>query len=200
VKLATVRRRAARSVWTPVGVFAALGASLFLFRKVYGGIPLVTRIYHRDRANGVVPPLQDFLSHWERVGPFPIMVGVDGGVRTLVDQKRLYAKGRTTKGEPPYTATKPLGQTVTDADTNQNSAHGHAGALDIWPVDALGRPQFDLNDPVVKAKYERIGSFAKNLGLEWGGDWPLIGKRADYPHIQVSNWAALPVALGPLTA
>lgn len=159
----------------------------------------MTRIYHRERASGVDLRLQDFLTQWERIGPFPIMVGQYGGVRTLVDQKYLYAKGRTIKGEPPYTTSQPLGQTVTDADSNSNSAHGHAGGLDVWPVNSLGQPQFTMTDPEVAARYARIGSFAKNMGLEWGGDWPAQGKRADYAHLQVTGWASLPLALGPRT-
>lgn len=199
MKLTAIRRRAARSVWTPIGILAGLGASLFVFRQVYGGIPLVTRIYHRERADGVDARLQNFLTSWERIGPFPIMVGQYGGVRTLADQQYLYAKGRTIKGEAPYTPERPLGQTVTDADSNSNSAHGHSGALDIWPVSALGQPQFAMTDPEVAARYARIGSFAKSMGLEWGGDWPAQGKRADYAHIQVAAWASLPLALGPRT-
>lgn len=184
------RKDLSKSIWVPIVAIGGFAAFLFLFKKVVGGIPLVTKVYHRTRADGVLPQLQNFLSWWEVKGAFPIMVGVDGGVRDLTDQARLYAKGRTTRGEPPYTAERPLGQTVTGADTNVNSAHGHAAALDLWPVDSLGRPQFNVNDPTIYVRYLTIGSLAKQHGLSWGGDWI---SRKDYPHIEIVGWASLPV-------
>lgn len=194
MKLTTIRRRAARSIWTPIGILAALGASLFVFRKVYGGIPLVTRIYHRERADGVLRELQSFLDWWQQSGPFPIMVGENGGARDTATQDRLYAQGRTAPGA-----------VVTHA-SGTTSPHTRAAALDLWPVNAAGIPQFKVGvfsngqwvgtadhplDPEHLARYMEIGRLAKAHGFEWGGDWSAANK--DLPHIEVRGWASLPL-------
>lgn len=175
----------------PVAAIGGFVAFVYLFRRVYGGIPLMTKVYHRERARGVNPKLIAFLDWWEVHGPFPVMVGVDGGVRDMRDQKRLWAKGRTVSSGIDVTPERPLGRTVTNAETNVQSAHGHAAGLDLWPVNNLGRPQFNLKDPVILARYAEIGRLAKAQGLEWGGDWP--EPKTDRPHVQIRGWAALPV-------
>lgn len=193
--LVRLRKRAAKSYWTPVFVLGGFAAFVGIYSWFVGGVPLLTKIYNRGRADGSDARLQAFLTWWEQNGPFPITVGYDGGVRTLEKQQELYAKGRTTKGEPPYTAEKPLGSTVTDANSNVNSPHGHAAALDLYPVNALGKAMTNAADPETLAKFQTIGTTAKAMGFAWGGDW----KRLDYPHIEIVGWANLPV-VGQTTA
>lgn len=83
--------------------------------------------------------------------------------RCLEAQADLYAQGRT----------KP-GRIVTQARPGY-SWHNFRLAFDFVPVVA-GRARW--NDLPAFRECGRIG---KDLGLEWGGDWP---KFKDYPHFQ----------------
>lgn len=96
-------------------------------------------------------------------------------LRTKEEQDALYAKGRTTKGEPPYTAERPLGSTVTNAKGG-GSWHNHGMAFDVVPLKN-GLPDWDAS-PVT---WEAIGKLGESLGLEWGGRW----KMRDLGHFQL---------------
>jgi hypothetical protein len=172
----------------------AAGAALvvaMLTRKGSGA-----RVYRRERAAGVHPRLAAWLDEWERSGPFPIVV--TGGGRTAADQVREYAKGRTAPGpHAGETGYPPLGQTVTDAETIKDSAHGARvldGARVFCAVDVA--PLLELTatgavksvDYVDRAKFDIIGRSAVAFGLEWGGYFP----KYDGPHVQVASWRALP--------
>jgi hypothetical protein len=189
--LVRFRRKAARSWLVPVGVLGGAAAFLFLYKQLLGGIPLVTKIYHRERADGLDGRIGAFLDWWEQNGPFPIMVGVDGGLRTPEKQEELFARG------------------VTKAKTIETTPHGHAAAVDLWPVNELGRPQFKVGvfnlktrmwedrsdigkplDPEHLQRYQQIGQLAKAQGFEWGGDWFSF---KDLPHIEINGWASLPL-------
>ena len=37
--------------------------------------------------------------------------------------------------------------------------------------------------------YDEAGSVGRDLGLEWGGDWPY--PKTDRPHYQLPNWRTL---------
>lgn len=110
----------------------------------------------------------------------PILI--TDGVRTVEQQQALYAKGRTIKGEPPYTVARPLGRTVTQADgvharsNHQTKADGFGHAIDCAFLDAAGRPSWDEDHP-----WRLYGEAAKSQGLRWGGDW----ERVDRPHIEL---------------
>jgi hypothetical protein len=60
----------------------------------------------------------------------------------------------------------------------------HGEAADIVDARYLWRgPCADLNHPFWNA----LGQYAKEEGLEWGGDWKPPIKR-DVAHIQLKNW------------
>jgi peptidoglycan L-alanyl-D-glutamate endopeptidase CwlK len=85
-------------------------------------------------------------------------------------QNDLYAQGRT----------KP-GKIVTKAKGGQ-SIHNWKCAFDFVPLDANGKA--DWNN--TKA-FEACGKIAKEVGLEWGGNW----KFKDMPHCQFTNGLTL---------
>ena len=98
-----------------------------------------------------------------------LAVMITEGLRTWEEQDALYAKGRTTP---------PLGKKywVTKAKGGQ-SFHNFALAFDIVVLDAVRKDGWDDAHPGWAAA-ARIG---KQLGLEWGGDWPTF---PDRPHYQ----------------
>lgn len=141
-------------------------------------------VFHRSRAAGVDRRLLEFLDWWEAFGPFPIMVGDRGGVRTDAEQAALFAQGRTVPGD-----------IVTNASTASSTAHGHGGALDLYPV----RPTSDgkriaavLDKELML--FEQIGHLAESHGLVWGGRFNTATLKADRPHVEVPNWRLLPIA------
>lgn len=144
-----------------------------------------TKVLRRERAKGVDARLLAFLDWWEQNGPFTIMVGVDGGVRTPVDQLRLYSQGRILQAGI-WTV---VGKTVTKAMSAEDSAHGHAGAVDLWVV-LNGRVQLDEKKPEVLRAYKRLGELGEQQGLQWGGRWV---DPVDYPHFYVPDWRQLPL-------
>jgi len=89
--------------------------------------------------------------------------------RSVEAQDALYALGRT----------KP-GNIVTNAKGGQ-SYHNHRVAFDVWPVVNGKLLPFtsDAAEPLLYA----IAHFGKQVGMEWGGDFPNI---KDMPHFQVT--------------
>jgi hypothetical protein len=133
------------------------------------GNPKGARVQFRERASGVVPPLQAFLDWWEQQGPFPVLVAPDGGLRfDEAKQRKYYEQG--------------LSKAATLADT----PHGRGAALDLWPVGFQPAKKLD-EQPDIKKKFTEMGRIAKTqFNLTWGGDWGW-----DYPHVEVKNWRKL---------
>ncbi|WP_301335701.1 M15 family metallopeptidase [Bacillus sp. FJAT-27445] len=96
------------------------------------------------------------------------------GFRTIEEQNRHYAKGRTDNG-----------QIVTYARGGESYHNyglavdfallGHDGSL-IWDMD------HDMNGNA-RPDWDEVASMAKELGFEWGGDWENF---KDYPHLQIT--------------
>ncbi len=84
-------------------------------------------------------------------------------LRSVAEQNKLYAKGRTLPGK-----------IVTNARGGE-SFHNYGVAFDICPV-INGKAIF--NDISL---FNRVGKIGINLGLEWGGEWK---KFIDKPHFQ----------------
>lgn len=99
----------------------------------------------------------------------PIMV--TSGVRTLAEQRRLYAQGRTMPGA-----------IVTNADgiknrsNHQVHADGWGHAVDVAFLDEHGKPSWAETHP-----WTAMGEAAEALGLKWGGRWP----HPDRPHLEL---------------
>ena len=89
---------------------------------------------------------------------------ITSGLRTIKEQNKLYAQGRTRPGK-----------IVTNAKGGK-SYHNFGLAVDI--VEIKNGKALWTNPDWIK-----IAELGKSLGLEWGGDWVSI---KDMPHFQVS--------------
>lgn len=126
----------------------------------------------RQKLVGVHPQLvekvEKILAALDALG-FPMMV--TDGVRSVEQQKALYAKGRTAPGP-----------VVTYADgVEKRSNHqphidklGHA--VDCCFV-VNGKPSWDAHLP-----WKAYGAAAEAHGLTWGGSWTRL---ADLPHVEL---------------
>lgn len=92
-----------------------------------------------------------------------ITVQITSTYRSIEEQDRLYAQGRTTTGN-----------VVTNAKGGQ-SMHNWKVALDFVPVKN-GVAQW--ND---KELFTKIGQIGESCGFEWGGRWTSF---LDLPHLQ----------------
>jgi peptidoglycan LD-endopeptidase CwlK len=93
-----------------------------------------------------------------------INVIITQGFRSIEEQNKLYAQGRT----------KP-GKIVTNAKGGY-SYHNFGLAFDFAILNDDGTVNWNVDD-----KWKRVGQIGKSLDLEWGGDWTNF---KDYPHFQ----------------
>ncbi|UOE78343.1 M15 family metallopeptidase [Parageobacillus thermoglucosidasius] len=96
-----------------------------------------------------------------------IPIIITQGLRTIEEQDRLYAQGRT----------KP-GNIVTNARGGY-SYHNFGLAFDVCVCDVVKGNL--VPNWKVDRRWHRVGQIGKSLGLEWGGDWRRL---RDYPHFQ----------------
>jgi peptidoglycan L-alanyl-D-glutamate endopeptidase CwlK len=96
---------------------------------------------------------------------------VTDGVRTLEQQQRLYAKGRTAPGK---IVTNADGVRVKSNHQAKDDGFGHAvdmaflvNGLPAWPENG---------------RWALYGEVAKACGCKWGGDWTGF---VDRPHIEM---------------
>lgn len=102
-------------------------------------------------------------------------IGLGETLRTVEEQNKLYAQGRTAPGS-----------IVTNAKgTDYNSQHQWGVAFDFFK-NVKGS---EFNDTLF---FEQVGAFAKSIGLGWGGDWV---SPKDRPHIYWSEWGSTPKPL-----
>lgn len=89
---------------------------------------------------------------------------IASGYRSIDEQNRLYAQGRTTAGG-----------IVTKAKGG-SSYHNYGLAFDTYFTD-------NGKTNLVKTITPDVVAIGKSLGLEWGGDWKTI---KDMPHFQLT--------------
>jgi peptidoglycan L-alanyl-D-glutamate endopeptidase CwlK len=92
------------------------------------------------------------------------------GYRSITEQNKLYAQGRTTKGD-----------IVTNAKGG-HSYHNYGLAIDF----VLIKGGYDMkadNDQDGYSDWMEVVAQAKLLGFEWGGDWKSF---VDNPHFQIA--------------
>lgn len=111
------------------------------------------------KLQGVNPDLVRVVRRAAAMSSIPFVVTC--GLRTVAEQRKLVARG---------------------ASKTMNSRHLTGHAVDISPVDDVGRVSWDWPlyrklAPVIKA-----AAAAEGVAIEWGGDWT---KFADGPHWQL---------------
>jgi len=92
---------------------------------------------------------------------FDIDLRVTDGFRSVEEQDKLYAKGRTAKGS-----------IVTKARGGYSN-HNFGLAVDVVPMEN-GKLNWETN------QWSLIGRIGESRGLEWGGRWKFL----DRPHFQ----------------
>lgn len=110
--------------------------------------------------------VRQFLAECAKTG---YRLRVTHGHRSLEEQAKLYAQGRTAPGK-----------VVTNAKPG-SSAHNYAAAIDVVFLDAKGQP--DWNGP-----WAAIGAIGQKLGLVWGGSFKTF---VDRPHFEWKEWRTL---------
>lgn len=127
----------------------------------------------KQRLSTIEPDLRQVVNRCiERGNKFIVLYGI----RTLAEQKALYAQGRTTKGKI---------VTWTIKSRHLPNKNGLSEAVDLAPIKDDG--SVDWND--LRA-FDRLGAemkaSAKEVGvaITWGGDWV---KRKDRPHFELTN-------------
>lgn len=92
---------------------------------------------------------------------YPLLVTT--AYRSIAEQNKLYAQGRTTPGK-----------IVTNAKGGQ-SKHNKGEAVDL---------AFVINDEIVWdiKYYKLLRAWCVSVGLKWGGNWK---KFKDYPHVEI---------------
>lgn len=100
------------------------------------------------------------------------------GVRTLAEQKALYAQGRTTPG-PIVT------WTLNSRHIPKEGGYGYAVDLVPYPVDWNTSSKFDAISKAMFAAAKEL-----DIKIRWGADWDMDGKpkekgETDSPHFEL---------------
>lgn len=98
-----------------------------------------------------------------------IHIQVAQGLRTWNEQEQLYAKGRTAPGPK-----------VTDCQPG-HSYHNFGLAVDIFPEDLYGQPDWNASHPA----WQIIHEVALSLGFTCGADFRT--SPPDQPHLQITG-------------
>lgn len=118
-----------------------------------------------DKLNGVHPVIVDkALQLVTKAHSEKIYIIITQGFRSIAEQDKLYAQGRTTSGS-----------IVTNAKGGY-SYHNYGLAFDFAVLDNISTVNWNVDN-----RWKRVGALGKSLGLEWGGDWTSF---KDYPHFQ----------------
>lgn len=125
-----------------------------------------------DRLLPTVAEKRDTLIARANWSGIPILI--TAGFRSINEQNRLYAQGRT---EP--------GKIVTNAKGGE-SLHNFGLAIDFALLNKNGEAIWDMKydgNENGKHDWDEVVAIAKELSFSWGGDWQ--GDFKDYPHLQI---------------
>lgn len=132
----------------------------------------------RQRLIGVHPALVAILEAvFDEMDAEPAPMFVVQGVRTMVEQARFYALGRTAPG---------LIVTMKDGVTHPSNHQPHADGFG-YAVDCafVGPQPFDPQHP-----WERYGEALEARGVQWGGRW---SHPHDSPHAELRDTGVVPL-------
>jgi hypothetical protein len=149
---------------------------------------MTATVYHRSRADGVVPLLQTLLDAWVRVGTHDIVIAPDGGLRTSVAQQAEKAASG-----------------LSNAKTLRQTPHGRGCALDVWPLSFLEFVPLSSGGTAqrwaawaelpqrVRDEFRAFGEFAERNGFRWGGRFRgKLFPNGDQPHVELMDWQRWP--------
>lgn len=105
-----------------------------------------------------------------------LIIGISETLRTVAEQDKLYAQGRT----------KPGAKVTNAKGSTYSSMHQWGVAFDFFRND--GKGAYVDNDGF----FTKVGKIGKSIGLEWGGDWR---NPVDKPHFQLPDWGSTPTKL-----
>jgi hypothetical protein len=111
----------------------------------------------------VIPKARKWLLNVEAEG---INVLVTQTLRTVEEQNKLYAQGRTS-----------LGQVVTQVRGGY-SYHNYGLALDFVLLNEMGDMCWNVD-----SDWHKVAEIGKACGFAWGGDWEGF---KDYPHLEMN--------------
>lgn len=126
--------------------------------------------------NGVHPDLVKVMH--EAIKDTPVDFTITDGVRTLSQQRALYAKGRTTAGSVVTNA-----DGVTNKSNHQVKAGGYGYAVDLYPY-VNGEVDYNDSGDNLRVIAAHIKAVAKCMSVKigWGGDWQ---GSWDKPHFEL---------------
>jgi hypothetical protein len=150
-----------------------------------------------NNVNDLMPDVRDLADKFvEEAKKQGINVKITNTLRGGGEQHRLFSIGRNqeqlaeTRDDRMFRQaieeyehgkiTMPHGA-VTNADAG-DSFHNYSLAFDFVPI-VDGKISYDITSKAGKARFQKLGSIGKSIGLEWGGDW----KNPDYPHMQLTH-------------
>ncbi len=93
-----------------------------------------------------------------------VQLHITDGFRSPEEQNKLYAQGRTTKGK------------IVTYKKGGQSRHNLGEAVDVVPI-INGQPSWSES-----FNWSRIGKWAAQVGLDWGGNWKTF---KDRPHLEL---------------
>jgi peptidoglycan LD-endopeptidase CwlK len=128
-----------------------------------------------NNLKGVHPNLIKVMQ--EAIKDSPIEFVITDGLRTLVQQQALYAKGRTIPGPKVTNA-----DGINNKSNHQAKSDGFGHAVDLYPII---NGKVDINDgKSLKTISNHIKAVALrlNIPITWGGDWK---SPVDMPHFEL---------------
>lgn len=150
--------------------------------------------HHPERLAGVHPLLADTLVNaWNAELDFDRLV--IEGVRTPATVAENWAKGRIQLPDGTWCVVDAR-EVVTHVQHPEDSAHCHAGAIDVMPLVG-GKLVWSQKNPqwtVCEARLQRMATVAKRLGVVWGGDFAHL---VDLDHWEHPTWRQLPLVTTP---
>lgn len=137
----------------------------------------------KKRLNGVHPLLIEIIEEGITNSPYDFGIPPFGGLRTVEDQQKLYAKGRTedsiNKGEKPVTYV----DGIRKKSNHQAKDDGFGWAFDIYIFDhETKRASWNVEKLSEVALHLIKIAQKKGVLLIWGGNWTRF---KDYPHFEM---------------
>lgn len=140
---------------------------------------MTATVDHVERADGVLPPLQELLRRFFHEGEGEWEVPLEGGYRFgPIDEARQEELFRTGQSK---------------AKTLKQTPHGRRCGLDLRPKGFNPHRGFaHPSNAGMLEKFKLWGAHVRkhgpDLGIRWGGDFKNFGPYGDMPHAELIDW------------